>query len=245
MNLVHVVIIAVIVLIAVILVMNSGQTKIITTGTEQKNAITVSGNAKLEVEPDQAEVYVRIETLSEKANDAKDENARTSDKVIKALKRIGIKDDDIETTSFSLNPRYRYDRNKNENILQGYTATHILKATTDDVDDAGKIIDTAVDNGANSIQSVNFGLSKEKQKEISGEALIRAAQVAKDKAQSLASSLGINLGKVISVQESSFNFVTFDAPRAEFAVAEAKAPTQIVPGNVEVTARVSLSYEIR
>ena len=245
MNAMMIVFIAGVILIAVILVLNSGQTKVITTGTEQKNAITVSGTAKLEVEPDQVEIYVKIETFDEKAENAKNENAKVADRVIKALKRQGIKDDDIETTSFFLNPKYRYDRNKNENILQGYTLTNVLKVTTKDVDDAGKIIDTAVDNGANGIDRVSFGLSKEKQKEVSGEALIRAAEVAKDKAESLASSLGINLGEVVSIQESQFDFIKFDyAPRLlEAAVAE--TGTEIIPGKVEVSARVTLSYEIR
>ena len=245
MSIMLIVFIAGIMLIAVILVLSSGQTKVIT-GSEQKNAISVSGNARLEVEPDQVEIFVKIETFSESAEDAKDENADIADKVIKALKKQGIKDDEIETTSFFLNPRYKYDRNKNENILQGYTLTNVLKVTTKDVDDAGKLIDVAVDNGANGIQNVRFGLSKEKQKEVSGEALIRAAEVAKDKAESLAASLGINIGKIISVQESSFSFVPFDyAPRVEIAVAEAQAATVIEPGNVDVSARVTLAYEIR
>ena len=235
----------VIAIAAVIMAFNSGVIKIVNTTEDQRNAISVSGNAKLEVEPDQVEVYVRIETFNVKADDAKDENAKISDKVIKALKKAGIKNDDMETTSFYLNPRYDYDRNKGESILKGYTATNVLKVTTKDVDNAGKVIDVAVDNGANSIQSVNFGLTKEKQKEISGEALIRAAQVAKDKAESLASSLGINLGKIISVQESSFDFIPFAAPVAEMVVAKAEAATQIVPGNVEVRASVTMSYEIR
>jgi len=245
MNKVLVIFVAGIILISVILALGSGQTKVIT-GQAQQNAITVSGNAKLEVEPNQAEIYVRVETFSENAKDAKNNNAEISDRVIKALRKIGNKNDDMETTSFRLNPRYDYDRIKGENILRGYTATNVLKVTTEDVDETGEIIDTAVDNGANSIQSVNFGLTKETQKEISGEALIRAAQVAKNKAESLAASLGINLGKVVSIQESSFNFVSFDAPVAEMAVAKAGgAPTEIVPGDVEVRASVTMSYEIR
>ena len=63
--------IAGIILISVILVLNQGQTKIINNGSEQQNAITVSGNAQLFVEPDQAEVYVNIETFSDAADKAK------------------------------------------------------------------------------------------------------------------------------------------------------------------------------
>src|SRR3989338_3820607 len=240
-NTLMVVFIAGIVLIAVILVLNQGQTKIIT-GGEQQNAISVSGNAKLEVEPDQAEVYVMIETSNEKADIAKNENARLSDNVVKALKSEGINDEDIETTSFYLSPRYKWDNDNQEQVLIGYTATNTLKVTTKDVDNAGKVIDTAVDNGANNIQNVNFGLSNEMQKEVFGEALISASRVARDKAESLANSLGVNLGNVVSVQESNFNFISYDyAPRADMMEIAKSVPTQIEPGKVEVNAFVSVA----
>ena len=244
-NTMMIVFIAGIILIAVILVLNSGNVKVIT-GSEQKNSISVSGNAKLEVDPDQAEVFLRIETFNEKADNAKNENAKISDTVVKALKKEGIKDNEIETASFYLSPRYRWDQNSNKNILEGYTATKILKVTTTEIEKAGKIIDTAVDSGANGVDSVRFGLTKEKQKEVSGEALIRASQVAKEKAESLANSVGVNLGKVISIQESNFNYVTYDyAPRMDMMEAAKSAPTQIEPGKVEVDAFVSIAYEIK
>ncbi len=241
-NTLLIVLIAGILLIAVIMVLNSGQTKIINT-SQQQNAITVSGNAKLDTEPDMAEIYARIETFSENAQDAKDENAKLSDSVIKALKKEGINDKEIETTGFFLSPRYRYDRDTEESILEGYTLSHILKVTTNDIDKAGKLVDVAVDNGANGVDSVTFTLSKEKQKEISGLALAHAAEVAQERAKALASSLKVNLGKVVSVQESSFDFIAYDATAKTFAVEE--AATQIIPENVEVSARVTVSYEIK
>ena len=81
----------VIAIAAVIMAFNSGVIKIVNTTEDQRNTITVSGNAELEVEPNQAEIYVRIETFNVKADDAKDENARISDKVMKALKNQVLK----------------------------------------------------------------------------------------------------------------------------------------------------------
>jgi|TARA_B100001964_G_scaffold212468_1_gene248559 hypothetical protein len=245
-NTLPIVFIAGILLIAVILVLNQGQTKIINTAAQQQNAVSVSGDASVEVEPDKAEIYVKIETFSESAQDAKDENSRLSDSVRKAMKKQGIKDNDMETTTFYLSPKYKYNRNTGESTLQGYTLTNVIRVTTKDVDDAGKLIDTAVDAGANGVDRVSFGLTKETEKEVSGQALVKAAQLAEDKATSLAKSLKINLGKIISVQESNFNLVRFDyAPMAEAAVAEAKVSTEISPQKVEVTARVALAYEIK
>ena len=181
-NTLLIVFIAGMILIAVMLVLNQGQTKVINTAAEQQNAITVSGDASVEVEPDKADIYVKIETFSESAQDAKDQNARLSDDVRKALKKQGIKDNDMETTTFYLTPKYKYDGSTGESTLQGYTLTNVIRVTTEDVDNAGKLIDTAVDAGANGIDRVSFGLTKETEKEVSGQALTKAAEVAEGKA---------------------------------------------------------------
>ena len=69
--------------------------------------------------------------------------------------------------------------------------------------------------------------------------------IASDKAASLASSLKINLGKIISVQESSFRFTPYDYAPGAMAVEESQAGTEISPQKVEVSASVTLAYEIK
>ena len=235
--------IAGILLIVVMLVLNS-QPRIINANQFQQNAVSVSADSVIETEPDKAEIYVKIETFAEKAEDAKNENSKLSDNVRKALKGYGIKDSDMKTSSFFLNPKYRYDPDSGESTLEGYTLTNVIKVTAKDVGDAGKIVDASVDAGANGIDFVRFGLSKEKEKEISGQALGEAAKSAKDKASILAKSLGVSLGKVISIQESSFSIIPYDYSPIKLAVEESAIGTEISPQKVEVTAHVALAYEI-
>ena len=230
-------------LIAAMLVLNS-QPRVINTNQIQQNAVSVSGDSIIETEPDKAEIYVKTETFAEKAQDAKNKNSEISGSVRKALKGYGIKDTDMETSSFSLNPKYRYDPDSGEGILQGYTLTNVIKVTTKDVVNAGKIIDASVDAGANGIDFVRFGLSKEREKEISGQALGEAAKSAKDKASILAKSLGVSLGKVISIQESSFSITPYDYSPMKLSAEAAVVGTEISPQKVEVTAHVALAYEI-
>jgi len=235
------------ILALLILALNSKQTTVVS-GQDVRNIISVSGRSELTVEPDKAEIFVNVETQKKTAKEAKDENARVSKKVTDALKKAGIKKDNIETTQFRINPRYEYDRLKGKSEIIGYTVTHVLKVTTLDLDKVGTYIDTAVNNGANRINSVNFGLTKEKEKEINGEALIRASNVAREKAEALATNLGVRLGKIASVSESGFDFIPFVA--REFAVAEAAVgappiPTEISPQDVTVRATVNVAFEIK
>ena len=234
--------IAGILLIVAMLILNS-QSRVINTNQFQQNAVSVSADSIVETEPDKAEIYVKIETFAEKASDAKNENSKISDSVRKALKGYGIKDADMETSSFFLNPKYRYDPDSGESTLEGYTLTNVIKVTTKDVNNAGRIVDASVDAGANGIDFVRFGLSKEKEKEISGQALGEAAKSAKDKASILAKSLGVSLGKVISIQESSFSIMPYDYSPMKLS-AEAAVRTEISPQKVEVTAHVAVAYEI-
>ena len=71
-----------------------------------------------------------------------------------------------------------------------------------------------------------------------------AAKSAKDKASILAKSLGVSLGKVISIQESSFSITPYDYSPMKLSAEAAVVGTEISPQKVEVTAHVALAYEI-
>ena len=119
--------------------------------------------------------------------------------MVRALKKEGVKDKDIETSQFSIYPRYEYEEvveinlRKSNQILSGYEVVNVLKVTTQDLEKAGKLIDAAVDAGANDIERVTFGLTKEKEKEVKQQAMNLASNDAKEKAVALATNLGVAL----------------------------------------------------
>jgi len=207
----------------------------------QQNTISVSGQAKVITEPDKAEVYVRIYTEGATATEAKDLNAEVVDRVTKALKKY-VKEEDIETSQYRLNLKQKWDRDKEEYVNVGYELTHVLKVTTKNIKEAGLLVDTAVNNGANNIDGIDFGLTNEKQKLVNAEALEKAALEAKAKAESIAKAMNVKLGMVHRITESNYYFTPF---RYE-ALAEAapKAATEISPGNIEVSASVTVEYLI-
>lgn len=237
------------VIAAIVLALNAKTSSL---AQEEKSKVSVSGTSSLTVEPNKAEVYVKIYTLEKTAQESKNRNSQASGSVAKALKKEGIKDKDIETSQFFINPKYEYEeisensQIKTKQVLTGYEVVNVLKVTTRDTDNAGRIIDAAIDNGANDIERVSFGLTKEKEKEIKQQVMILASNDAKEKASALASSLGVSLLKPISISESGFYYQPFEF-NARGALMEKSAPAETVisPQKIDVSASVSLVYEIR
>lgn len=244
------ILVAGLVIIALVLALNA---KTQTSNIEEKNKISVSGTSTLTVDPNKAEVYAKIVTLEKTAQESKNKNSQISSNVVKALKKEGVKDKDIETAQFSIYPKYEYEEvteinlRKSKQILVGYEVVNVLKVTTQDLEKVGKLIDAAVDAGANDIERVSFGLTKEKEKEIKQQAMVLASNDAKEKAVALATNLGVSLLKPISISESSFYYQPFEVyGREAFDKAvPAVAETVINPQKLDVSASVQLVYEIR
>ncbi|MBW3011794.1 SIMPL domain-containing protein [Candidatus Woesearchaeota archaeon] len=210
-----------------------------------KNTIAVSGSGTMSTQPDEAYLYVSILTQAATAEEAQSQNADIADDVIKALRNAGIAKDDIETSSYNLYPRYDYERYQR---IIGYELTHVLKVKTNDIEDVGKFSDAAVQAGANGINRVSFQLSDAKQQSIMNDALAKATDNAKEKAESIAKNLNVNVGGVVSVSESNLQYRPYEyygMAMMDEAVKAESVPTQISPQELEVTAYISLVFEIK
>lgn len=214
-----------------------------------QNTISVSGNSEKEVMPDQAEIYISIQTQGTDAAKVQAENTPKSDKVIAAIKALGMPADKIETTSYDLQPQYNYNKDTGEQYIYGYLLTQTIKVTTDDIQNTGRYTDSAIKAGANSVQGVNFVLKPETQNIIRQELLAKASADAKTKAESIASGLGGKVGKVISVSEGQVYFPYYaramEAKAVDSTGAPVPVPTTILPTLQTITANVQVTYEIR
>jgi len=209
-----------------------------------ENTISATGNAEMSVMPDEAVVYLLVETRAISAEKAKDDNARISDDVLTALIKIGIDRKDIETQNFNIYPEYDWTDGKQ--TLKGYVASNSMKVTSKDFNNVGKIVDAAVDKGA-LVNSIDFELSNDKSNEYKTQILAKASQDAKTKAGAIAAGLGKKLGKLVSVSSSDYNYAPYPMfARSDMAgTAEAKvAATNLQPQNLDITATVSVSYAI-
>ncbi len=207
-----------------------------------KTQIVVSGKGVVKAEADLAYIMVGIERTEKTAAQAQEIAAKKMKNILASLEKMGIPKDKIKTMGFRLYPKYEYDRGKR--TLVGYTASNQIKVTIDDLDKVGKIIDTAITAGANNVGNITFTVKDEAPHK--KEALQKAFQDAKGKAEAIANASGLVLSRIKRIQEAGAQVIPLvsgvRAMRAE-GLGAAEVETPIVPGKIEIRGNLTVVYE--
>lgn len=159
--------------------------------------VTVTAAGEVEGEPDLATVSFGIREQAPEAEEAMDRLAAATDQVFDALIGIGIPERDIETTDVSLFADY--DRVDGSRVFVGYVASTAIRVETRNLDEIGTIIDTGVRAGADSVRGISF--ERTNQNEAIQEALRKAMDLARIKAETLATRAGRQLGRALVITE--------------------------------------------
>ena len=161
-------------------------------------SITVTGEATISAEPDQAQIDIGVVTQARTAPEASKENAERVTRVLAELKKLLGKADEIKTSGYSLTPNYRYPQGGKPEIV-GYNASNTVRIKTTNLDLVGRLIDSAMQAGANNVNRLMFTLKDEQGAQL--EALRAASAKAKTKAEAIAASLGLKIVKIASITE--------------------------------------------
>lgn len=209
-----------------------------------QRTVSATGVGRVAAAADLLLVNLAVETQAVTASDALAENNRQTAAVLSALKDHGIQERDIQTTELSIGPVMApQDQNDTRpSKIVGYRVRNGLSAKLRDVQGAGAVIDAAVQAGGDATRIEGISFSFADLSSLLVEARKRAVDDARARVQQLVDGLGVGLGNVLSISESDLSDVPpprpFSAPR-EFAVA-----TAVLPGESEVTLRVTVDYEI-
>jgi len=206
-------------------------------------SVTASGEAVITAEPDQAQIDIGVVTQARNAPDAAKDNAEKLGRVITEVKKLLGKGDEVKTASYSLTPNYRYPQGGKPE-LTGYTATNILRIKTNTLENVGKLIDVAMQSGANNINRLVFTLKDEQSAQL--QALRMASQKAKAKADEMAAALGLKIVRILSAVEGERGVRPIPVALARGAQMEAMAapPTPVEAGTIEVRSSVTLTGEL-
>lgn len=213
--------------------------------TDINNAskIIIQGDGKVKTVPDQAVIVLGIETRNPSAAVAAFQNAELMNKTINALLAAGINKPDIQTSTYSLSIPSESDQTAMTGTGRSikpleFVATNQVTVMTNDTQGVGKILDAAIAAGSNSVQSIAFQLKDSKSQ--MDQALSLAIQDAQRKAQVIAKAAGVKLGRVLEISGG----YSYSAPAARYDMLSAAALTPILPGQMEVSASISMTYEI-
>jgi uncharacterized protein len=214
-----------------------------TAGTA-KDTVNVTGEGSYFLKPDVVKLNVGVDIKSPTVSEAQQKASDQMKAITDALRANGVKDEDIVTAYYNLNPNYIYPTQPNGRpTLDGYQVATAVAVTIRDVNKVGAIIDAAGTAGATQINNIQFTVSN------TAEALKQARQLAiadaKVKAEQLAAAGNVKIGKVVEITEIGNNmpFPVEDAKGGARAIAPV-ASTVIETGQFRVTVNVQVSYAI-
>ena len=213
-----------------------------TASAEEKiPTISVSGEGVVEVAPDRATISLGIVNRDKDAAKVQSDNSKIATDIIKAVTALGIDRKNIRTGNYSFHQYYRNDNNRR--VPEGYEANNSVTVIVDDLNLVGKVIDAALANGANNVDSLEFGVRNKNN--LQNEAIRLAVRDARAKAEVVAAELGKNIVGVVSV---SVNSGYISAPTANRMMAgkamEDSVETPIESGTLTCNASVHVEFEI-
>lgn len=207
----------------------------------QGTLLSVSAEGKSTGRPDMATINLGVTTEAQSAQAALQANATRMNALIAALRRSGIAERDIQTSNVSVNPQQVYQEGQPPRIT-GYQATNTVTAKIRTIANTGRVIDSAVAVGGNTINGVFFSYQDpDAQLDAARRDAIREAR---RRADLYASALNMHVVRVVAVSEGGGYSPPVPMPMArEMAVAQDATPVQ--PGEIDTTVNVSVTFELR
>jgi len=209
------------------------------------NTITMSGTGTVNTLPDEAVIQVGVENGAATAAAALDANSKQTQKVLDRLKADGVPDTAIETRNVDVYPNMSYEPKTGQGKTTGYQATNMVNVTLTDFKLIGQVFAAATEAGANNVSGPTWQLSENSKAMV--EALTKAADNSRAKAEGVAAAEGVKIGQVLIVSETttqSFIPPTAAESSAAGGTTPSVTPPPVSPQNLQVTASLSVTYRL-
>lgn len=216
--------------------------------TNETSTITVSGSAATTLDADRLNIELGVFTVQDTATESLRENSEQLNRVIDAVKSVGISEDDISTARFSLYPEYDdiHDPLTNSYVreLVGYRVTNMISIHTDQLDMAADILDGAVSAGANRIDRVWFDVTPERESEARNNLISAAVDNAKHQATLAISPLDYDIVGIRSITLTDAGFA-YVASETQFRLVDsASSSPPVLAGEQHLSVSVVITFYI-
>jgi hypothetical protein len=203
--------------------------------------ISVDAEGKVAAKPDMATLQMEVETQAPQSQAASAENARRSEGLLQAVKKVLGPEEKIQSLSYRLIPLRSYKDKAKPEAITGYQAVHRFKVEIRDLVRLGLVIDTALKDGASKVNGPYWGHSK--LEELQRQAAVEALGKARRLAEALAQAAGVKITGLHRLSTRQQPFYP-QAPGAAFLKAGAETPTPIEVGEEEIKANVSAEFTV-
>jgi len=199
--------------------------------------ISVDGEGKIKVVPDQGVISLGVENTGKEAAEVKKANDVIIEKIIKFIKKNNIPSTDFQTTNVNLYKNYDYEKKK-----YNYTASQTITVTLKDLSKYNEFMMGITDTGVTNIHGVQFKSSK--MESLEAEARKKAILNAKQKALDYVSVLNQKIGKAILITDNSQTYYPQPMFKGAMAMeADANMPRETLAiGEIEINSNVQVSF---
>lgn len=199
------------------------------------NLMNIEGVGKIKALPDIAEISLAVITENKNLGTAQQQNAVKANEMISALLDVGVDKENIRSYSYLI--EQIYSSIDGQRVFDGYRVTNKFAVFVEDIKKIGIIIDTAVENGANTVYNVDFQISN--QSVYYRAALTKAVEDAIVKAKDIGMTLRTNVNSIpIKITEENYELFSPRQP----AFRSPSADTPIIVGEVEISAKIKAVF---
>lgn len=200
--------------------------------------MTVTGNGEIIAQPDYVQIQIEVRTEGKDVSLAQQENARIMNRVIESLLALTIPREAIQTTAYTISPNYDYIEGRQ--VFRGYEVQNAITVKITDISQAGTVIDTAIQNGANHVSAIQFKI--EDSDAYYQRALNLALLNAIAKAKSMAETMRVPLQPIpIEIVEESQDITPVPYKLAQLSNQEFATP--IEQGTISINASVQVKFQ--
>jgi uncharacterized protein YggE len=202
----------------------------------QLHQISVSGQANVSSVPDLFQFSVYVEEQGERVQDLNTVVADKTQDIISSVLAFGVDEKDVQSMRVQLNPWYEHSNN--QRIQKGFKLSREINFTLRDIELYDQVIDAVLTTGANRIDGFNYVVENPQPQYLT--ALDLALKDAKLRASRMANTLGVKLGKVITINENSGYS---PLPRGREVIMMSKSSDSL-PGQINTGAQVNVIFEL-
>lgn len=225
-------------------------------GVPVTNVVTITGVGEVFAVPDIATFSFSVVEEAATVGQAQEVATEKMNSILAYLKDAGIEDRDIKTVAYNVYPKYSYDTVTcfaypcppvRDPEISGYEVSQTIEIKVRDTEKAGEFLSNIGERGASNVSGINFTIDDEDT--LKGQAREDAIANAKEKAEELASDLGVKLVRVVSFyEEENYPYYPmyygYDKGMGMGGATESAAP-MLPAGENKITSRVNITYEIR
>ena len=202
--------------------------------------ISVSSTGTVKVTPDAVRLNASVSAIAKVSKEALTNANIAADKFRTSILANGIDKKNLASTTLTVYPEYNYTQ-ETGNVLIGYRASQSFEVIIRNAAKAGEIVDAVVASAGDALYINGVTPFVYDNSKATEAARISAVKNAKSKATSYAKLLGVKIGKIIYLQESS-------APTSyPISMVQAKSDagaTQIDLGQQDISVSVSTKWAI-